>query len=128
MIGRYLEGEILGLVRPDGGHTEDELLLAHVKVVAHGGRLDLAQSMLVDGADEVGSNVEGVLGKCLPILFEAAIGEKNGLCLVGVKQQLNSMDGRITPINLTTPLELGEVLLIVQDESWHFGLAKTLEA
>lgn len=113
LVEAYLQGEVLGLVRPRGGYAEDELLLTQEKVVANGGRLNLVQSVLVDGADKVGSNIDGILGQGLAILLEAVVRQVGRLVLVRIKQELHSVDDGVTPVNLATPLELGGVLLIV---------------
>lgn len=81
----YLKGEVLGLVRPDGRHAEDEILFAQIEVVTNRGRLDSSKSMVVDGTNEVSSHIDRILGQCLAILLQAGCGEIDRLGLVGIE-------------------------------------------
>lgn len=83
--------------------------------------------MLVDGADEVGSHVDGILGKSVSIILEGE-GEILGPLLVRVQQQLDPVDSMITPADLTTPLELRRVILVVKDQRRNLGLTVAFEA
>lgn len=84
--------------------------------------------MLVDSTDEVGSDIDWILREGLAIGGEAGSGQVLGHRLVWIQQELDSVHGRIAPVDLTTPLELRGILLIVQDERWNLGLTATLEA
>lgn len=37
------------------------------------------------------------------------------------------MHGGVTPVKLTTPLELGRILLVIENKSGYLGLTKTLK-
>lgn len=69
--------------------------------------------MAVNGSKKVSSDIDGILRQPLEVLLETGDGEVSRLWLVGVKEELDSMDSRITPVDLATPLELGRVVLIV---------------
>lgn len=62
--------------------------------------------MLVHGANEIGGNIDGVLGESLAVLLEARSRKVGRLCLIRVKQELDTMNGWIAPVNLTTPMKL----------------------
>lgn len=62
--------------------------------------------MLVDSADKVGSHIDRVLGKGITTILEGGRRQVFGSWLVRVKEKLDTMYGRITPVDLTTPLEL----------------------
>lgn len=83
--------------------------------------------MAVDSADEVGSHIDRVLVQILAILVERGSRQIIGLLLVGVQKQLDTVNSRITPVDLATPLEFGRVFLVVQDQSRNFGLLVAFE-
>lgn len=101
----YLQGKIHGLVGPNSWDTENELFLAELKVLSHSRRCDDGKSMLVNSTDEVGSDIDRILRKGLAIGREAGSGQVLGHGLVWIQQELDSMYGRIAPIDLATPFE-----------------------
>lgn len=82
--------------------------------------------MLVNGTNEICSNVHRVLGQSFAVLLEARDGKVSRLRLVWVKQQLHTMNGRVTPSDLSAPGELGGIILVVENEGRNFGLAVSL--
>lgn len=127
IAGPYLQGEVFGLVGPDGRNAQDEFLLTHVEVLSNTGGLNDGKSVLVDSTDEIGSHVDRILGKGIAAILEGARGQILGSGLVRVKEKLDSMYSRVTPVDLTTPFELGRVVVIVQDQSGNLGLAVAFE-
>jgi hypothetical protein len=84
--------------------------------------------MLVHGTNKVGGYVNGILGKGVAGSLKAGLGEVGRPLLSRIEQQLDSVDSRISPGDLTTPLELGRVILVVKDQSRDFGLPVTLQS
>lgn len=123
----HLQSKVHGLVGPDGRDGQDKVLLTVLEILADVRRLDDVEGVLVDGPDEVGGNIDRVLGQCFAVLLGTR-GQVKRLWLVWVEKKLDAMDGRIAPGNLGTPLELGRVILFVKNERWDLGLAASLVA
>ena len=123
----FLQSQRFRLVRPDSGDAQNEIFLAEFHIVPETGIFDDRKSVLVNGANEVGGDVDGSFREYVRIFLEAGRWEIGRSVLIRVKQQLDSANGRVAPVDLATPLELGGIRLVVHDQGGDLGLAVALK-